>query len=205
MKQDAPLDLSRPNTGDSLKENIKEPAAPPPTMPGMLGGFPGFPHPLLLNLASTGSFDNSMMMTQYLLAYQQQEALRRQREAEMNDPTALLLHLSKLQSMQNPISAPLATSPEKIEKIHEESKSSEEDYKMVIKNGVLMKKQKQRRYRTERPHECEHCNARFTLRSNMDRHIKQQHSNEAKTESNEDQELIIDDDEPEDMEEEGNL
>ena len=80
VKQDAPLDLSRPNTGDSLKENIKEPAAPPPTMPGMLGGFPGFPHPLLLNLASTGSFDNSMMMTQYLLAYQQQEALRRQRE-----------------------------------------------------------------------------------------------------------------------------
>ena len=39
-----------------------------------------------------------------------------------------------------------------------------------------MKKQKQRRYRTERPHECEHCNARFTLRSNMERHIKQQHA-----------------------------
>ena len=202
VKQDAPLDLSRPNTGDSLKENIKE-TAPAPTMPGMLGGFPGFPHPLLLNLASTGSFD----WTPYLLAYQQQEALRRQREAEMNDPTALLLHLSKLQSMQNPMTAPLATSPEKPEKVHEDSKSSEEDYKMVIKNGVLMKKQKQRRYRTERPHECEHCNARFTLRSNMDRHIKQQHSNEAKTESNEDQELIIDDhdDEPEDMEEEGKL
>ncbi|CRK87337.1 CLUMA_CG001139, isoform A [Clunio marinus] len=47
--------------------------------------------------------------------------------------------------------------------------------KMVIKNGVLMPKQKQRRYRTERPFACEHCAARFTLRSNMERHIKQQH------------------------------
>ncbi|KAI9561105.1 hindsight transcription factor-like protein [Daphnia sinensis] len=47
--------------------------------------------------------------------------------------------------------------------------------KMVLKNGVLVKKQKQRRYRTERPFGCEHCTARFTLRSNMERHIKQQH------------------------------
>ncbi|XP_063986753.1 ras-responsive element-binding protein 1 [Diachasmimorpha longicaudata] len=47
--------------------------------------------------------------------------------------------------------------------------------KMVIKNGVLMPKQKQRRYRTEKPFSCEHCSARFTLRSNMERHIKQQH------------------------------
>lgn len=47
--------------------------------------------------------------------------------------------------------------------------------KMVIKNGVLMPKQKQRRYRTERPFSCDHCSARFTLRSNMERHIKQQH------------------------------
>ncbi|KAF5298720.1 hypothetical protein FQR65_LT09589 [Abscondita terminalis] len=47
--------------------------------------------------------------------------------------------------------------------------------KMVIKNGVLMPKQKQRRYRTERPFSCEYCSARFTLRSNMERHIKQQH------------------------------
>lgn len=47
--------------------------------------------------------------------------------------------------------------------------------KMVIKNGVLMPKQKQRRYRTERPFACDHCSARFTLRSNMERHIKQQH------------------------------
>ncbi|KOX68591.1 Ras-responsive element-binding protein 1 [Melipona quadrifasciata] len=53
--------------------------------------------------------------------------------------------------------------------------SSSNSVKMVIKNGVLMPKQKQRRYRTERPFSCEHCSARFTLRSNMERHIKQQH------------------------------
>ncbi|XP_059055734.1 zinc finger protein Xfin-like [Achroia grisella] len=47
--------------------------------------------------------------------------------------------------------------------------------KMVIKNGVLMPKQKQRRYRTERPFSCSQCSARFTLRSNMERHVKQQH------------------------------
>ncbi|RZF33389.1 hypothetical protein LSTR_LSTR016699, partial [Laodelphax striatellus] len=55
------------------------------------------------------------------------------------------------------------------------SPSSASSVKMVIKNGVLIPKQKQRRYRTERPFSCEHCSARFTLRSNMERHIKQQH------------------------------
>jgi len=66
----------------------------------------------------------------------------------------------------------------------DKSDSDSDNYKMVIKNGVLMKKQKQRRYRTERPHECEHCNARFTLRSNMERHIKQQHGGEPSVTSN---------------------
>ena len=59
-------------------------------------------------------------------------------------------------------------------KLHNNS-DSDSNYKMVIQNGVLMKKQKQRRYRTERPYGCDHCKARFTLRSNMERHIKQQH------------------------------
>ncbi|XP_014278963.1 oocyte zinc finger protein XlCOF6 [Halyomorpha halys] len=49
------------------------------------------------------------------------------------------------------------------------------DVRMVVKNGVLVPKQKQRRYRTERPFGCEFCTARFTLRSNMERHVKQQH------------------------------
>ncbi|XP_058793417.1 ras-responsive element-binding protein 1-like isoform X2 [Phymastichus coffea] len=53
--------------------------------------------------------------------------------------------------------------------------SQNSSVKMVIKNGVLIPKQKQRRYRTERPFTCEFCTARFTLRSNMERHVKQQH------------------------------
>lgn len=47
--------------------------------------------------------------------------------------------------------------------------------KMVMKDGVLVEKQKQRRYRTEKPFSCAYCSGRFTLRSNMDRHVKQQH------------------------------
>merc|ERR1712012_410665 len=56
------------------------------------------------------------------------------------------------------------------------SEQNDSNYKMVIKNGILMRKQKQRRYRTERPYGCDQCTARFTLRSNMDRHMKQQHA-----------------------------
>lgn len=69
-----------------------------------------------------------------------------------------------LMKMQSPISLPKS-----------EPTGSPNSVKMVIKNGVLMPKQKQRRYRTERPFSCEYCSARFTLRSNMERHIKQQH------------------------------
>ncbi|KAK0181133.1 hypothetical protein PV327_003440 [Microctonus hyperodae] len=53
--------------------------------------------------------------------------------------------------------------------------STDPSQKLVIKNGILVPKQKQRRYRTERPFNCGHCSAKFTLRSNMERHVKQQH------------------------------
>lgn len=66
-------------------------------------------------------------------------------------------------------------SPKKVSPTQISQLQSQGPVKMVIKNGVLMPKQKQRRYRTERPFACEHCSARFTLRSNMERHIKQQH------------------------------
>ncbi|EFN65181.1 RAS-responsive element-binding protein 1, partial [Camponotus floridanus] len=72
--------------------------------------------------------------------------------------------------MNAQIASQAAPSREKTDSI-----SSNDPVKMVLKNGVLIPKQKQRRYRTERPFGCEHCTARFTLRSNMERHIKQQH------------------------------
>ena len=82
-----------------------------------------------------------------------------------------------------PVTMPVSTTPIKMESKkssnHHSSSSAQTandpGVKMVLKNGVLVKKQKQRRYRTERPFGCEHCTARFTLRSNMERHIKQQH------------------------------
>ncbi|KAL1501648.1 hypothetical protein ABEB36_006942 [Hypothenemus hampei] len=67
------------------------------------------------------------------------------------------------------------SSPKMESPLKQDLMQSPTSVKMVIKNGVLMPKQKQRRYRTERPFTCEHCSARFTLRSNMERHIKQQH------------------------------
>ena len=109
---------------------------------------------------------------------QQQEILRKQKE-EQKEAAETLQHLS--QRRETP---PLAESkavlapPSKIQKDDKEDFFNEDDpsnYKMVIKNGVLMKKQKQRRYRTERPYSCNFCSAKFTLRSNMERHIKQQH------------------------------
>ncbi|XP_012266949.2 ras-responsive element-binding protein 1 [Athalia rosae] len=72
--------------------------------------------------------------------------------------------------MSPKLSTKVSSSREKLE-----NSPSSNSVKMVIKNGVLMPKQKQRRYRTERPFACEHCSARFTLRSNMERHVKQQH------------------------------
>ena len=161
------------------------------------------PFPFLFSHFAAASAAGTFDITAYLLA--QQEALRRQREIEAaaaaaamapKDPTGLLLHLSNLQTLSarnfgaeapvpnttstpTPLSAP--SPPENrpysyFSESNKERSDSENDYKMVIKNGVLMKKQKQRRYRTERPYECEKCNARFTLRSNMERHVKQQHA-----------------------------
>ncbi len=75
-----------------------------------------------------------------------------------------------------PIAVPVVVEDKKDSaKTEGHNSDSDSNYKMVIQNGVLMRKQKQRRYRTEKPYTCPHCTARFTLRSNMERHIKQQH------------------------------
>ena len=78
-------------------------------------------------------------------------------------------------STHSPQSSPMKPAGGPAPAPHSSESESSSSYKMIIKNGVLMRKQKQRRYRTERPYGCEACKARFTLRSNMDRHMKQQH------------------------------
>ncbi|XP_037077789.1 ras-responsive element-binding protein 1-like [Pollicipes pollicipes] len=42
-------------------------------------------------------------------------------------------------------------------------------------DALLKSKPKQRRYRTQRPFSCSYCEARFTLSTNMDRHVKNHH------------------------------
>lgn len=98
-----------------------------------------------------------------------QEALKQESPTQRSiSPAAVQMPLTP----QTPRSSRAAQLPQKQQ---QQRLSSPGPVKMVIKNGVLMPKQKQRRYRTERPFACGHCSARFTLRSNMERHIKQQH------------------------------
>ncbi|XP_050296749.1 ras-responsive element-binding protein 1-like [Anthonomus grandis grandis] len=90
-------------------------------------------------------------------------------EQEESQPLNINVSESSYDSLPPKMHSPVQQ-PHKSDMTH-----SPNSVKMVIKNGVLMPKQKQRRYRTERPFTCEHCSAKFTLRSNMERHIKQQH------------------------------
>ena len=149
--------------------------------------------PQLGGVSGGGASNNS---ADDLTSFMQQEYLRKQTELkEQKEAAEALQHLSKVQNsttvaaaVQSRAPPPSLISSEKA--LIANSTASEADtsrgnlqngsdsdsnYKMIIKNGVLMKKQKQRRYRTERPYSCNHCEARFTLRSNMERHIKQQH------------------------------
>ena len=109
-----------------------------------------------------------------LASFMHQEFLRKQTELkEQKEAAEALQHLSKVQAppckpasaAASPTSAASVSATEKPGLDENGLKSdSDSNYKMVIKNGVLMKKQKQRRYRTERPYSCHFCEARFTLR-----------------------------------------
>lgn len=78
-------------------------------------------------------------------------------------------------SLPNPLS-PVSLTPSPVPLQHELATSLPKKLcKSDNGSDILLKKQKQKRYRTERPFKCNHCEAGFTLRSNMERHIKQQH------------------------------
>merc|ERR1719438_237922 len=98
------------------------------------------------------------------------------KQSEMKQQQEAAETLQKLSQMQVlPTSKSSNISEDGTNSVSNNKKDNDAQYKMVMKNGVLMKKQKQSRYRTERPYSCQSCTARFTLRSNMERHIKQQH------------------------------
>ena len=159
-----------------------------PAAPGL------WPPSLGLNAAlnpSAATFPFNPMHLAALLAAKNEE-LKKNMEAfqakETASASSALHNLSQMQDLAaqrgflgqiSPSNSSLsALSPQASpQKSHMMSSDTESSYKMVIKNGILMRKQKQRRYRTERPYGCELCSARFTLRSNMDRHMKQQHPN----------------------------
>ena len=129
-------------------------------MTGMTGGRPPYFPPM--DLAS-------------LMAAQEQQ--RKQSELKQQQEAAETLQkLSQMQVLPSPkMEDKNGLEAQVLSEDGKKSGEHDSSFKMVMKNGVLMKKQKQRRYRTERPYSCQSCTARFTLRSNMERHIKQQH------------------------------
>lgn len=174
------------------QQSTEQPTAPLPgsgfpfNLPFLQGTPAGslWPPQLGLNGMNHTAFPFNTMHLAALLAAKN-ESLKKQAEAiQAKETAAALQNLSHIQDLASqrslisqisPTSSSVSTnspqnSPQKTSVTNDVDK-----YKMVIKNGILMRKQKQRRYRTERPYGCDQCNARFTLRSNMDRHVKQQH------------------------------
>ena len=129
------------------------------------GPFPNLPNPPPMPMAP---LDIASMMAAQAEAMRKQSEMKQQQEA-----AETLQKLSQMQVL--PTSKSSNISEDGTNSDSNNKKDNDAQYKMVMKNGVLMKKQKQRRYRTERPYSCQSCTARFTLRSNMERHIKQQH------------------------------
>lgn len=136
-----------------------------------LGGTASYSAFFESKLAEMGAGNPAVNLSALALAAANHDAIRQaqHQQTPSSADTGLMIPPIKKQEHQPPV----ITSPVKIDK--KSGIQLEPGVKMVLKNGVLVKKQKQRRYRTERPFGCEHCTARFTLRSNMERHIKQQH------------------------------
>ena len=142
-----------------------------------------------LNPTGAPSFPFNPMHLAALLAAKNEELKKSVEAFQVKEAASALHNLNQMQDLAtqrsflsqiSPSSSLSGLSPQPSPQKHSASlmnSDNEANYKMVIKNGILMRKQKQRRYRTERPYGCDQCSARFTLRSNMDRHMKQQHPN----------------------------
>ncbi|XP_044739939.1 ras-responsive element-binding protein 1 [Chrysoperla carnea] len=179
--------------------NTRPPTVPSLTTPPQFGNFPGInpyflqAHPFLTPTASPQDFQEmkerfqkefleklrglqmsggGLIMEQ--LASEKLQSFQQKQDQNTDEKSPLTIDTNQPFNSDNNSRSPMKqqSTPKMTENIISHTPNS---VKMVIKNGVLMPKQKQRRYRTERPFSCEHCSARFTLRSNMERHIKQQH------------------------------
>ena len=200
LKADAKDNNNLPYLENLCKKNGAPPMPAFPTnrfpfnLPFLAGSTaaPLWPPGLGLAGINPAAFPFNPMHLAALLAAKNEE-FKKQTEQALQAKESAAAHLQSLNQMQelasprglltlsqiSPTNSSLSTispqnSPQKSNMIPSEQNDS--NYKMVIKNGILMRKQKQRRYRTERPYGCDQCTARFTLRSNMDRHMKQQHA-----------------------------
>lgn len=151
--------LPPPSSSSDFKDITKDMPRPPPPM---------FPANMMMNSIFPTPPSSGPPQSQPLppRQHQQKREASPQRSAA-SSPAPQSMHMQHSPHHQQQQLHSTSTQPSQVH--------SPGPVKMVIKNGVLMPKQKQRRYRTERPFACEHCSARFTLRSNMERHIKQQH------------------------------
>merc|ERR1719266_873535 len=150
-----------------------------------LGGTAAAPLWPPMNPSATPGFPFNPMHLAALLAAKNEELKKSVEAFQVKEAASALHNLNQMQdiasgrnflSQISPSSSLSGLSPQPSpQKQNLITSDTEANYKMVIKNGILMRKQKQRRYRTERPYGCDQCTARFTLRSNMDRHMKQQH------------------------------
>ncbi|XP_063705061.1 ras-responsive element-binding protein 1 [Culicoides brevitarsis] len=141
---------------------------PNPDLNDMKNAFPSIPNPMSGGSMLTNPFASPPLSNNSSINSDSGSKLNDSLHGNTPsaDPITPVKFLDSPKSQSSQISTPIKPSGPPL---------SPGPVKMVIKNGVLMPKQKQRRYRTERPFACEHCSARFTLRSNMERHIKQQH------------------------------
>ena len=157
MTTEAPLDLSM----DALDLSKKRPPESPEDLtPKRPAGTPPYPE---LNVpafyANPNAFPYPAFIPPYFLPPPAAALLFQNREfAEMKErlQKELIRNLGMAQMEKKAAAAPAPPTPEPPKKPPESPSS----VKMVIKNGVLVPKQKQRRYRTERPFGCEHCTAR---------------------------------------------
>ncbi|XP_014478012.1 PREDICTED: uncharacterized protein LOC106746215 [Dinoponera quadriceps] len=124
-----------------------------------------------LQLTGGGTMvDHSLPSTSYA-AHPQGNAAQTPSEQQQGVPYPSPQSSAQISQQQQQSPAPRQLATRRADSVS----ASGSSVKMVLKDGILVPKQKQRRYRTERPFFCAICYARFTLRSNMDRHVKQQH------------------------------
>lgn len=169
-------DAVRP-TASSFSEQFV-PQAPPGymdlTIPTPLHAYFLNEHRMFFN----GIYPNAERMLPIPLTVDMIRAMRQMNEppAPVQEPPEVLPPKPKTPEPVSvtaiPSSAPVVTPAAAVDVALQKPKDVN-GLRLVMKNGILVPKQ--RRFRTDRPHVCDTCKRAFTLKSNRDRHVKNQH------------------------------